>query len=546
MLDVGGEEAGAARPDRALVAALVAVVMGGVTLAWCQRDYVNADFVAYSAIAQRLLDDPGRSVSAYWSPLYSWAMAPLLWLGFADAVAGRLVLLLTAVGYVSVLDFAVRHATRGLGERAAFVRSGMLACGSVQAILWASYLLGPDLLGSLFTLLVLGMVLAAGSELRPLRALAIGAAIGGGYLAKSFQLPFLVVAVPLAVWVLPRRRDPRPLWSASLAELRRWSLSLAPVAVGMLAIAGPWIAVLSHKLGHWTMSSAGSANHANVGPGVLGLDRLWRPPLEAGFVVEPHCGPDWSPIGSAALLGHQLRLLGGNAVHAVGLLGGPVLLLLSAWGVRAWRRRRVPLQRMPPGERRLLLGAVALAVIYVGGAAAIVVCRRYLLPTLAPLLLFAGLLASAALVPGLAVRRRALALGTVLALLFSAQELRLCWITAVRHPQSVPARDGAALAEELTRAGLGACRFAASRWHEGLMVAHAGRAIDGYLGTPWAADGAAKARALEQADVRVFVDFEGAVGGSEARALDAGWRRAFRSASQRADGALVDVYVQAR
>ena len=66
----------------------------------CQIGYVNADFVGYSAIAHRLLKDPRTSITGYWSPLYSWCMASLIYLGVDDLIAGRVILMVGGVIYL--------------------------------------------------------------------------------------------------------------------------------------------------------------------------------------------------------------------------------------------------------------------------------------------------------------------------------------------------------------------------------------------------------------------------------------------------------------
>ena len=58
----------------------------------CQIGYFNADFVGYATIAHRLLERPADIRHGYWSPLYSWCMAPLIYVGMDDLTAGRLVL----------------------------------------------------------------------------------------------------------------------------------------------------------------------------------------------------------------------------------------------------------------------------------------------------------------------------------------------------------------------------------------------------------------------------------------------------------------------
>ena len=80
------------KPRQVLVGSLVAYLLLATAVSICQIGYFNADFVGYSTIAHRLLKDPRTSISGYWSPLYSWCMAPLIYVGIDDLTAGRVIL----------------------------------------------------------------------------------------------------------------------------------------------------------------------------------------------------------------------------------------------------------------------------------------------------------------------------------------------------------------------------------------------------------------------------------------------------------------------
>jgi hypothetical protein len=64
-----------------------------------QADYINADFVAYSTVASRVMQEPSRSVTGSWSPLFSWLMVPFLECGISDMIAGRLILLMSSTDW---------------------------------------------------------------------------------------------------------------------------------------------------------------------------------------------------------------------------------------------------------------------------------------------------------------------------------------------------------------------------------------------------------------------------------------------------------------
>lgn len=549
----------ASRRDRhRLLLAIGCCLLGAAVVGYCQRDHFNADFVAYATIAQRVLacwrgELPFADVVAgYWAPLYSWAMAPLLALGASDLLAGRLVLVVAGLGYLVAVDRLLFHlrrhgATAGsaAAARGEFVHTAVLTGATVQATLWAQYLLDPDLLGAAFSMAALATIAGGGAAPSGPRCFGVGLLAGCAYLGKSFQLPFLTVLVPVALWWLPARAATGvgAPWSVP-----RWWPRVLAAAGGGLLIALPWIALLTARYGRLTISTAGPANHANVGPGVRGQDLLWTPPLEPAYILDPHLGPDWSPFASWTNAAHQAMLVVVNCGHATVLLGGPVLLLLSAAIARQRAVPRDPAAALVPSERAVVRLFVLAAVVFVLGYASIQVGRRYLLATLAPMVSLAGFTLLGGVPAWLQRRVRSAAaqrsLPVLLGLLVAGQELRLLWTTASRHPQSEPWSQAAALADELRTAGLAGRRFAADRWHEGLSATYALAAVDRYYGTPLAAEPDARAGQLAAVGVDCFLHFAGGAAGAPAP-LPPPWQRVLRSAAVRHDGHAVEVYVLA-
>jgi hypothetical protein len=78
-------------------------------------------------------------------------------------------------------------------------------------------------------------------------------------------------------------------------------------------------AILSAHFGQLMISTAATAAHADVSPANLGQDLLWKPPLVAEFIRDPHFyGPDWSAFQCAANFQHQLDLLYINTRNGLG------------------------------------------------------------------------------------------------------------------------------------------------------------------------------------------------------------------------------------
>jgi hypothetical protein len=505
---------------RMLSIPLLAYALLAGALAWAQRGFFNADFVAYATVARRLLTDPASSITAYWSPLFSWLMAPLLSLGLSDLLAGRLVLLAAGGLYlVGVCLFALRFAPQEGPPRRFFFTSAT-CCAVLQGALWANHFLNPDLLANaiLFPYLILLW------HPRPLanswRPLAAGALAGLAYLAKAYMLPFLLLQLPLVLLLSRSRRRAvgangsaettapttrRRLQDGTVVDAFR---GLALFGLGLSLAAGFWILILSRHHGHFTLSTAGPANHANVGPDCFRLDPLWNPSLEAGFILNPHYGPDWSPLASMRNFKHQIYVVGYNTLNALGHLSGwlAMLVVAAAWRLHA-RKVTSPLAS---DHRRALVFLSLTLLCYVSGYALINLEARYLVPTMAPpLCLMALILVSPVLTPRL-IHLSGIApflLAVVLTLPFAAQDLSRAWKVAVKHPQSAPLEPYLRVAHELSQHGWLDRPFAASTWHGGLDVAYASHAIPLYLGRPKDESRTARAAELEGAGAQLYLDF---------------------------------------
>jgi len=516
-----------------------------LALAWRQRGFFNADFVAYVTLARRLFDHSAGVVTGYWSPLYSWLMAPLLWLGTSDLVAGRLVLLLAGAGYVVAwCGLAARLGPKEEPFRAVFL-TGMSCCAVLEATVWSTYLLDPDLLANTLLFAYWWLLMDERLPRKPWRAIGAGACAGLAYLGKAYMLPFILVQLPITMVLLARRasrsaESPR----ASLS----WVAAFGTVLLGMALIAGLWVSVLSRHYGRLTFSTAGPANHANVGPACFRLDPLWHPPLEANFICDPHFGPDWSLFDSWNHFRHQFYLFFVNTRNGLGHIAGWLAMLgvSAAWW---WRSQsRVPRQALGAESRWLLRWILLTALVYWSGYALVNLEARYIVPALAPLCCLAALrwfyeaIRAQSDHKPLELRGpRAVLLGFLLVIPFSVQDLWRLRDNAWKHSQSCSLRSLAPMVDALARAGKPPPPFAASDWHAGLNIAYAAHSVDSYLGCPHATDSAVRARELEAAGAQAFVSFCRSTNAPHGQALPAPWRPEF-SALQ-SNGTRLEVYV---
>jgi hypothetical protein len=354
----------AGKPGKTRAAGVVmAQVLGLAALCWLRRHALNPDGVAYVRIAGYYAH--GRTdlaVSGYWGPLLSWLMTPWLAAGFPPLVAARIVMAMTAV--IFLLGCLRVFRAFQLSGREQFLGAWL---GAAVSVCWSVENISPDLLaGGLIGFAFSGLLESQCGE-KPSAAVSSGIWWGLAYLAKAAALP-LALLVSFGTLAIIGFRNASELKRAARLMLGTWFC--------IVLVAGPWVAVVSAKYHHLTISRSAALNHAMVGP--AGVERFY--PLDRGF-YEPEPGrvtfwedpdlpyPDWSPLESWANALHQLDIIRWNLPVVVFMLACvslvfPVLLvILPARLTRPEWRRALAGQQWPWA----LLPVAAMGVAYAGG-----------------------------------------------------------------------------------------------------------------------------------------------------------------------------------
>ncbi len=382
--------------DWARLAPCLALVVIGLALLPGFRDHLTSDGVSYLSIAEHYAaGHVSEAVNAYWSPMFSWLMVPLVAVGVPGTLAAKLVSLGTAVGVL----LATRRLSRtlGVGERAL----GLLSWGLVIPLVAAAYAtVGPDLLVALPILLYADRLVAADGQGALRTGVVAGAFGAASYLTKLFALPFLLVHLLFAGVLLARRHG-------AGAAVRTIGAATGVLALGVAA----WGSVLTVTYGHPTVGSAATTNLEFATEGSRGAEPFW-----AGLIPPPHehavsawedlprsleqretvatddthtadDGGGWAPGGLVRQALDQSGQLAATLAW-----WAPVVLLAVATPVALYRlgpprrRGRHVAARDPSGVVLLAVGAV----VWTAGVAVTFVEARYLL---APLLLAAPLAA---------------------------------------------------------------------------------------------------------------------------------------------------------
>lgn len=237
---------------------VVAVALVALVVAQQRLQVVAGDGISYLSIARQYAEgDVADAVNAYWSPMVSWMMAPLIagGVGFTDAFG--VVSCFAAAVVVGVGGWLVWSETRRI------VPALVYMVAVTPAVMAAAPPRTPDLLvvawvvGFLWALRWADRT-AGGSTRRHVAAAAVlGVVVALGYFVKLYLLPVAVVSV--VAWLLVR------WWSArrnGTGTLRPWLTPVA-VTVAFAVVAAPWVGALSAKYDGPMLGSSFGVNFGN-------------------------------------------------------------------------------------------------------------------------------------------------------------------------------------------------------------------------------------------------------------------------------------------
>jgi hypothetical protein len=309
----------------------------GMTAALSWYHYlINPDATAYFSIAHQYANfDLKSALNGYWGPLLSWFLAVAVWLHLDLVYVSRFLFIVASLSAAAVTyGFLIgRGASRWLASLVGLTTLVTLESAAVGGPVT------PDLFLAFFVILF-GCVLSKFVS-RPSRLNALGLGLVGAlmYFSKGFGL-FLFVGVVGAVALIQWFRERRPV----AIYVKRY----APVVLVFMILVVPFIAAISVKYHHFTISNAGSFDLAEYGPVTQGgnFPFLTSGPLslrypsslsawdDPTYLTNLIPGYGWNPLQSKFYMTYFLvSMFGTNLLAALsGWLGfGP----LVAFGVLA-------------------------------------------------------------------------------------------------------------------------------------------------------------------------------------------------------------------
>ncbi len=262
---------------------IVAVL--GLLQAWSHRLLIDHDGVSYLDVADNYMRGAWSSaINGYWSPLYSWLLAIVLYLlKLTRPWESTLLHIINFAGYLGAygcFEFFLGQLIRNEGGNVLFEDQAAGLSDSawhtlglglfLYSSLYMANLAGstPDILVVLFVYLGAGLLMRMqAGKARGGTYCGFGATLGFGYLAKAAMFPLSLVFMAVAGFVSGRQRK------GALAFL------LAPVCFAL--VAGPWITALSHAKGRYTFGDVGHLAYAGL-VGAKAVPLAWGGQTEEG------------------------------------------------------------------------------------------------------------------------------------------------------------------------------------------------------------------------------------------------------------------------
>ncbi len=215
----------------------------------------NIDGISYLSIARQYAEGNfATAINAYWSPMVSWLMAPLIVLGLDGQLAFMAINFLTAF-LIVILGCWFLWKRAGKNYLILFIFLGSIVPFLMVAVRENT----PDLLVVVWVLLFTVVIIEADELLNKLKKISqkillgflIGAIGALGYFTKLFLIPVFFTVI--ICWVLLRY----VVYKESPKQVIGF---LGVILAGFLLVSLPWIAMLTNKYGNVTMGSSFTVN----------------------------------------------------------------------------------------------------------------------------------------------------------------------------------------------------------------------------------------------------------------------------------------------
>ena len=268
-----------------------------------------------------------NAVNGYWSPLYSWLMAPFIYIFGYKPLYGVYIskILSIIIGFFTILS--VRRLSRTFRLDRTVERVLLIAL--VPSVIFFALLYNtPDLLLVLLLVLYLSIIYDPEYSSNPYYGLLCGLIGALAYFTKSFAFPFFLVHFILFNLIFYSKSELK-------IEKKKIFKGLLLGLVIFFVLSGLWVGVISEKYHRLTISTAGEYNQALVGPEykVNIMDTGSSPIYYMGLIKPPNNDSvsiwdefsymglnKWSPFASWNNMEYEIKLIFANIVYSFNII----------------------------------------------------------------------------------------------------------------------------------------------------------------------------------------------------------------------------------
>ena len=251
-------------------------LLSGFCLLEAYQYQINTDGVSYLSIAQRYLNGDFRgAINGYWGPLFSWLLAPILFLGLPPLLAAKILSVL--IGLATLIGIRLLAQRFELSES----HQNFMLFSLIPVILFfAFFVITPDLLILCVLLYYLAVIFDAAYHRDKNKGALCGLLGSFAYFAKSFGLPFFIAHFLIFnCWHYLR--------SATTAEKKTVLQNFASGLAVFVILSGSWIYLLSQKYQHFTFSTSATYSlallNSQLSPFAVSRPGLLPPPDSAAI-----------------------------------------------------------------------------------------------------------------------------------------------------------------------------------------------------------------------------------------------------------------------
>jgi hypothetical protein len=361
------------KPNLVFATALLSYIILAILLFKYYQYIITTDGVSYISIANEYaIGDFSDAINGYWSPLFSWLLAPFLSFGTTKMYlihSGRILSLI--IGFFTLIGvkflFSKFITNKNIKNIAIF--------SMVPVVLYfALYLITPDLLIACVLLFYFGLIFDPKYSFHLRNGFACGFLGALAYFSKTFAFVFFIFHfIIFNIFFYFKAVDDE--------KKKKVKRNLILGLTVFLALSGIWIGLISDKYDKVTIGTSGTYNQAFVGPDSQGhpLNGLIVPPNKNAvsgwedpsyFNIKP-----WNPLGSIKSIIFELNIIWNNIIKtSTKFLSFSILslfiLLAALIFVLKYKKDEV--------SKRNLMYLLVTIFIYSGGYCLIFVDTRYL------------------------------------------------------------------------------------------------------------------------------------------------------------------------